>query len=169
MSPRPCSAHGARRGQRGFTLITVLIAIFLFGFGLLAVMRSLGSVTGGATQNQNVATTASLSNAFWGVVQANPTLVTNSAFQNTYTTANISSAPSALQPWLYSLTDTGKATATGLPGASAKVETFADAAGIGSTCTVASGCTVKLTLQWSQPGSATVTTRTQIFYYQFGL
>ena len=175
MIARPRTTSGARGGQHGFTLITVLIAIFLFGFGLLAILRSLGSVTSSATQNENVATTASLSNAFWGVVQANPALVDDPAFVGTYSASNITSAPAALQGWLYTLTDstlqkTGLPP-TGLPGGKAKIEKFADTAGLATPCAAASGCSVKLTLSWSQVASngAAASTRSQIFYYQFGL
>ena len=164
---------GARRGQRGFTLITVLVAIFLFGFGLLAVLRSLGSVTGGATQNQNVAATATLSNAFWGVVQANPALLTDPAMGTlgtpiTFSSANITSAPTALQPWLYSLVDTGSATATGLPGGQATITVSPDVSSL-NPCPLTTGCySVTLTLQWTQVASA-LTTRQQTFYYQSGI
>jgi Tfp pilus assembly protein PilV len=173
--------HGAlRRRQRGFTLMTVLIAIFLFGFGLLAILRTMGTVTGGATQNQNLQTTASLSNAFWGVVQANPAIVADSAFANTFTASNITTAPTALQPWLYTVTDSTRQQTgippTGLPSAIVKIETFPDTGSTPATaCAVASGCSVRLSLCWYQtvvPTTCPTTaagTRTQIFYYQFGL
>ena len=166
MNRHGLSSRPARRGQRGFTLITVLIAIFLFGFGLLAILRSLGNVTGGATQNQVVATTATISNGFLGVIQANPSIVTSSALTSggtpvTFSAANITSAPSALQPWLYSLTDTSS---NGLPSGTAKIQTGPDPV-TGAACNTL-GCTVTLTLTWA--GSKT-TTRTQVFYYQLGL
>lgn len=157
---------GRRRNQGGFTLLSVLIAVFLFGFGLLAILRSIGGVTSGATQNQNIAAIATFSNSFWGVVQSNPTLVTNSSFTGTFTSATITTAPAALQPWLYAVNDT----ATGLPGAQATIVTSPDT-GSGTACAVSSGCTVKLTLQWTQIASNgnAASTRSQVFYYQFGL
>ena len=166
MSRHSLSSRPARRGQRGFTLITVLIAIFLFGFGLLAILRSLGNVTGGATQNQIVATTATISNGFWGVVQANPNIVTSSALVSggtavTFSASNITSAPSALQPWLYSLTDTSS---NGLPSGTAKIQTWPDPY-TGAACAPAA-CAITLTLTWA---SSKTTTRTQVFYYQLGL
>ncbi len=146
--------------------MSVLIAVFLFGFGLLAILRSLGGVTSSATQNQNIAAIATFSNSFWGVVQSNPTLVANASFAGTFTSATITSAPAALQPWLYAVNDR----ATGLPGAQATIATYADA-GSGTACAVSSGCTVKLTLQWTQIASSgqAASTRSQVFYYQFGL
>ena len=60
----------------------------------------------------------------------------------------------------------------GLPGGSAKIETFADTStSSGTACAVASGCSVKLTLSWTQVASngLAASTRSQVFYYQFGL
>ena len=166
------------RLQRGFTLMSVLVAIFLFGFGLLAILRSLGSTTGAATQNQNVGITATLSNAFWGAIQANPSLLTDPALGGgtavTFYASNISTAPAALRPWLYALTDTTVAASgvppAGLPEGTAKIQTFADAANA-TPCSASNGCTVKLTLSWKQVASngAAAATRSQDFYYQFGL
>ena len=180
MTPRSCATGGRRRGQHGFTLITVLIAIFLFGFGLLAILRSTGSITGGATQNQNVAAVATLSNGFWGVVQANPNVVVDPALGSgtavTFTAANLSTAPSALQPWLTTLTAPPVSGAnvppTGLPNGSATIQTFNDTSMTsGTTCAVASGCSVMLTLSWTQVAGngLAAATRSQVFYYQFGL
>jgi len=180
MIPRSCATSGSRRGQHGFTLITVLIAIFLFGFGLLAILRSIGSITGGATQNQNVASAATLSNGFWGVVQANPNVLVDPAFIGgtavTYTAASVSTAPAALQPWLRSVTDTTQPAAgvppIGLPNGRVTIQTSADTStSSGTACAVASGCSVMLTLSWTQVAGngAAAATRSQFFYYQFGL
>ncbi len=172
MTPRPLASRAARRRQLGFTLMTVLIAIFLFGIGLLGILRSIGNVTKGATQNQNVMTTATLSNAFWGVIQANPGILTDPAMPATgtpitFSASNITSAPTALRPWLYSLVDTGvpgnNVPGTGLPGGTATITTSPDA-GSGATCSATTACSVTLTLTWSV-GSGT-TTRQQTFYYQ---
>lgn len=170
------SRRGPRR-QVGFTLMSVLIAIFLFGFGLLAILRSLGTTTGASTQNQNVGIVATLSNGFWGAVQANPSVLVDPALGSgtpvTFTSSNITGAPAALQPWLYSLTDTTSGTGVppaGLPGGSATIQTFADAASA-TPCAVVTGCSVKLTISWTQVASngAAASTRSQTFYYQFGL
>ena len=180
MIQRPCASGSARRGQHGFTLMTVLIAIFLFGFGLLAILRSIGSITGGATQNQNVASAATLSNGFWGVVQANPNVLVDSALGGgtavTFTASNLTTAPTALQPWLRSVTDTVQPARgvppIGLPNGSVTIQTSADTStSSGTACAVASGCSVKLTLSWTQVAGNGLksTTRSQVFYYQFGL
>ena len=172
------SPRRSRRRQVGFTLMSVLIAIFLFGFGLLAILRSLGTATGSATQNQNVGIAATLSNGFWGAVQANPGVLVDPALGSgtavTFTSSNVTSAPTALQPWLYALTDTtvapGGPPPAGLPGGSATIQTFADAANA-TPCAVVTGCSVKLTISWTQVASngAAASTRSQTFYYQFGL
>jgi Tfp pilus assembly protein PilV len=166
------------RRQLGFTLMSVLIAIFLFGFGLLAILRSLGTATGASTQNQNVGIVTTLSNGFWGTVQASPSMLVDPALGAgtavTFTVANITSAPAALRPWLYALTDTTSAASgvppAGLPGGSATIQTFADT-GSGTACALATGCSVKLTISWTQVASngAAASTRSQTFYYQFGL
>ena len=180
MTTRSCATGGRRRGQHGFTLITVLVAIFLFGFGLLAILRSTGSITGGATQNQNVASVATLSNGFWGVVQANPNVLVDPAFVGgaavTYTASSVSTAPAALQPWLATLTAApvplSSVPPTGLPNGSATIQTFNDTStSSGTACAVASGCSVVLTLSWTQVAGngLAASTRSQVFYYQFGL
>ncbi len=175
---RQASSRRGPRRQLGFTLMSVLIAIFLFGFGLLAILRSLGTATGSATQNQNVGIAATLSNGFWGAVQANPSVLVDAALGGgtpvTFTSSNVTSAPAALQPWLYALTDTTVAASgvppAGLPGGSATIQTFADA-GSATPCAVVTGCSVKLTISWTQVASngTAASTRSQIFYYQFGL
>lgn len=172
------SRRRSPRRQLGFTLMSVLIAIFLFGFGLLAILRSLGATTGASTQNQNVGIVATLSNGFWGAVQATPTVLVDPALGGgapvTFTSANVSSAPAALQPWLYALTDTTVAASgvppAGLPGGSATIQTFADT-GSATACAVVTGCAVKLTISWTQVASNgnAASTRSQVFYYQFGL
>ncbi len=176
MMARP--AHRGLRRQLGFTLISVLIALFLFGFGLLAILRSLGATTGASTQNQNLGIAATLSNGFWGAVQANPAVLVDPALGGggavTFSAANVSAAPAALQPWLTSLTDTTVRVAgvppSGLPGGQATIQTFPDV-GNGTACAVATGCSVALTISWTQVASngAAATTRSQNFYYQFGL
>jgi Tfp pilus assembly protein PilV len=155
-----------RRGadSSGFTLISVLVAMFIFWIGMIAVARTMVGVTSAATQGENISSIATISNAFWGVVQSEPSMLQMASFQpHTFDSTSISSAPAALRPWLTS-------TVAALPNAQAQIVTYADAAS-NAACTSTTGCTVVLTLSWQQlgsPGQATAT-RSQTFYYQFGL
>lgn len=155
------------RASAGFTLLSVLVAMIVAGLGLLGMVRVALAVTAAATQNQLVAQLAPLSNAFWGIVQANPTpILTSSTLSGTtFTASNYTTAPSILQPWLLQATQA-------LPNGAVTITTGPDAAS-GTACSVATGCSVTLTLAWTQvgapgPNSASVT-RSQVFYFQFGL
>jgi Tfp pilus assembly protein PilV len=154
-----------RAGQRGFTLLSVLVSIVIMAVGLLGMIRAMLAVTSSATQNQTVSAIATLSNGFWGVVQSNPALLVAAGFVGTYTASNYTGAPSVLQPWLKQATDA-------LPAGQVTIATGPDA-GSNSACTATSGCSVTMTMQWSQVGApganATETNRLQTFYYQFGL
>jgi Tfp pilus assembly protein PilV len=157
------SRLSAVRRQAGFTLISVLIAMLLMGIGLLAIARTMVNVTSGVTQNQNVASIATLSNSFWGVVQANPGLLTT-GMVGTYTATSTAVASVPLQNWI-------TLTTSGLPSGHVQIETFPDA-GSGATCAVGvpgNSCTVKLTIQWAEVASTGIaaSTRSQVFYYQF--
>jgi Tfp pilus assembly protein PilV len=162
VSPGARRARRGRRESRGFTLLSVLVSMLLVGMGLLGMAKAMLGVTSAATQNQNVTTIASLSNAFYGIVQSNPAMVANSSFVGTFTAANITSAPAALQAWL--TTATG-----GLPSAAITIATGPDA-GSGTACSVTAGCTVTMSLQWTQVGAPGVAggSRAQTFYYQLG-
>ena len=101
-------------------------------------------------------------NAFYGVVQSAPSMLVASSFQGTFTSSNVTSAPSALQAWLTLVTGA-------LPSAQVVIATGPDS-GSGTACAVVSGCTVTMSIQWAQvgaPGRAAYN-RTQTFYYQFG-
>jgi len=155
---------GGRAASAGFTLLSVLVAMLIMGFGLLGMVRATLAVTTATSQNETLSSMAALSNGFWGVVQANPNLLATSSFANTYTSSNYASAPTMpLQTWLGLVTST-------LPGAQVTIATGPDSAS-NAACAVATGCTVVLTLQWTQVGAPGVAaaTRTQTFYYQFGL
>ena len=150
------------RGANGFTLLSVLVSMLLVGMGLLGMAKAMLGVTSAATQNQNVTAMAGLSNSFYGVVQSDQTLLVDPAFQGTFTASNLTGAPAAMQAWLTQATGA-------LPSGSITIATGPDA-GSGAACAVATGCTVTLTMQWSQvamPGQAGAT-RSQNFYYQFG-
>lgn len=152
----------ARMG--GMTLLSVLVAVIVLGFGILSIGKVYASLTVATTQNQNVSTLGPMSDAFWGVMQANPALLTSVA--GTYTSATIDSAPAALRPWLTQVTTT-------LPQSNVVITTNADVAS-GSACSVANGCAVRVRISWAQSAalsdaSASAPTRVQTFYYQFGL
>ena len=164
MTVQPAPERSPRNRQNGFTLLSVLIAVLLMGIGLLAIARTLVNVTGGVTQNQNVASLATLSNQFWGVVQGNRALLT-SGMANSYDSTSAAVPYAPLQNWI-------SAVVNGLPAGQVKIETFA-AAGTGTACAAglpgAMSCTVKVTIKWAQVATTGVaaSTRTQIFYYEF--
>lgn len=169
IQPVPLRRGGRHRSPgraraRGFTLMSVLVAAVVAAFGVLAVIRLFGTVAASNTQNQNISQVASLGNGFWGVVQANPAMLAQSSFTaGPFTASNYGNAPAALQPWLLQ--------ATGwLPNASVAIATSNDA-GFASACSATGGCTVTMTLSWTQVSDAGIgaSTRSQTFYYQFGL
>lgn len=161
-APSKARRAGPAPATRGFTLISVLVALLVAGFGVLAAARLMATATAATTQNQVVASISWLANAFWGTVQANPAMLVDPAINGTFNSGNTTSAPSALQPWL--------AQAVGaLPSAQISIATSADAA-TSSGCAVATGCTVTLTMQWNQVAAngMAAKTRSQVMYYQFG-
>lgn len=144
----------------------MLVALIIAGLGLLGMVRVALGVTAAQTQNSVVATVTTLSNSFWGVIQANPTVLLTSSLSGTqYNSSNYTSAPPPLQYWLQQATGA-------LPGGAITITTGPDAAS-GSACAIATGCSVTLEMDWIKvgaPGSNTgPITRKQIFYYQFGL
>lgn len=161
------SAPHAPAGLRaaGFTLISALVAIVVACVGVLVTVRLLASYTAAATQNDVVTRIAALGDGFWGTVQANPAVLADGAFAGSFNSASVSSAPAALQPWLT------QALAT-LPAGTVSIATSGDAAS-GNPCSPSTGCTVTLTLSWTQVASAGINasdvTRSQTLYYQFGL
>jgi Tfp pilus assembly protein PilV len=142
--------------QAGFTLLSVLVAVLLLGFGLLTVGKSYLSLVNGATQNQDISALAELSNEFWGAAQASPAVLdTLAAGPLTYTAANKETAPAALRPWLMHLV-------AAMPDAQVNLST-------GAGCSASAGCAVTVTVSWGQSlgnGSAPVQ-RQQRFDYQF--
>ena len=169
--------------QRGFTLVSVLAALAILVFGLLALARAYINITMGASQNQNVNTLSNLGNQFWGVVQANPGVVTSMA--GTFNSTNCSAAagtctgaPTALNPWLMEVIfGAGNITSATTGGyafesASVTIVTAPDVA-TGNPCS-ATACAATVTITWTQnavagvPGGSGVT-RSQQFNYQFGL
>ncbi len=131
-------------------------------FGLLGLGSTYARLASTTTHNEYLAQIAVLSNAYWGVVQANPAIV--ASMGGTYTRANVTAAPAALQGWLTGVTGS-------LPNAVVVIATGPDAA-TGASCTMA-GCSSTLTIRWSQnvnpnSGATTALVRSQTFNYQFG-
>lgn len=159
------------KGQTGFSLINILVAILIFSFGLLGLAGMYSRFTSASTANQNIAQLAPWSNAFWGLVQANPNS-TLASMAGSYDVSKIASAPVALQPWLRQILDPNTSPRSAIPGATVVIATGPDAVS-GSACAVATGCTVTLTIQWAQNGSVNTdgssVMRSQTFTYQFGL
>lgn len=156
--PRPTDSR-----QAGFTLMNVLVAALIFGLGVLGMLRSFVGVTSAATQNSNVSVLASLSDGFLAVVQANSALLVNTSFApKTFNQVNYTTAPAVLQPWLLQAT-------TALPAGQVTIATGPDSAS-GAACTRYGGCTVTLTIQWTQVGAggSANLNRTQTFFYQLG-
>jgi Tfp pilus assembly protein PilV len=164
MMPRsPHSSRPTASRQAGFTLMNVLVAALIFGLGVLGMLRSVVGVTAAATQNSNVSVVGSLSDGFLAVVQANSALLGNASFApKTFTQANYTTAPAALQDWLLQTT-------TALPAAQVKITTDKDSAS-GAACSRYGGCTVTLEIQWTQVGAggSANLNRTQTFFYQLG-
>jgi len=155
--PRP-------KPQRGFTLLSVLVAMLILGFGLLSIGKTYATLTSGSTQNQNISALAALSNGFWGAVQASPNMLTASPnVAGSFTSANKASAPAGLQPWLQQVFDF-------IPDATVVVATGPDVVS-GQPCSATLGCAVSLSIRWSQYVSAggAAVPRQQDFFYQFGL
>jgi len=153
------SAPRLPRRAAGFTLLSVLVSIFIMGIGLLGMVRTMVGVTASATQNQTVSSIATLSNSFWSAVQWTPQATVTTSFPGTYdlsSASSISGAPANLQPWLTA----GK---TALPSGIVTIAVN------NSTCTT--DCVLTMTVTWVQPGapgsyaSAAQSMRSQVFYY----
>lgn len=162
--PREHNVKSRRSRHSGFTLLTVLVAMVVAGLGLLGVVRAVAGLTASNSQNQMVASLATVSNGFWGVIQTNRSILLDSSLSGTqFTAANYTTGPAALQSWLRQATQA-------LPGAAITVTTGPDSAS-GSACSIVTGCSATLQISWTMAGTAglATSTRTQNFYYQFGL
>lgn len=157
-----------RPAQRGMTLIGVLIALVVFAFGMLGLARAYETLLAAQTGNEQAADTAAFGNRFWALLQAQPALLgqLGATGTTTYTAANASSAPAALQPLL---NDIFVNAATRLPSASVAITPGADARGLAcSTAPATQVCGVRLVLSWQAPGSTLYPVRRQSFNYQVG-
>jgi Tfp pilus assembly protein PilV len=150
------------------TLITVMVALLIFAFGMLSVASIYSMAVPAVTNNENATDSAALGNQFWALLQADSSLVgallnAGSGAAVSYTSGSTGSI-AALQPWLAnvftnSTTELPNATVTITPGPDAQ----------GNACTAGVSCGVTLQIQWN-PGSAsnTSTARSQTFNYEVG-
>ena len=147
--------------QAGMSLISVLVAIVIFGLGMLSIASLYGLAVPAQTANQETLDTAALGNQFWAILQASPQVVSQIGANTTatYTSAS-SSAPSALQPWLANIYNTPSMR---LPGATVTVTTGPGADG--NPCDVSNVnaplCGVTLSFAWNG-------NRSQSYQYQVG-
>lgn len=147
--------------QAGMSLISVLVAIVIFGLGMLSIASLYGLAVPAQTANQETLDTAAFGNQFWAILQASPQVVSQIGANTTatYTSAS-SSAPAALQPWLTNIYNTPSMR---LPGATVTVTTGAGAEG--NPCDVSNAnaplCGVTLTFAWNG-------NRSQGYQYQVG-
>lgn len=148
--------------QRGLSLISVLVAIVIFGLGMLSIASLYGLAVPAQTANQETIDTAAFGNQFWAILQANPQLVNQiGAPPTTVTYTKASGAPQALQPLLNNIFNNPQ---TRLPLAQVAITTGNGAQG--KVCTVTStqtACGVKLVITWNSGAP-----RSQTFTYQLG-
>ncbi len=153
--------------QRGMSLISVLVAIVVFGLGMLSIASLYGLAVPAQTANQETLDTAALGNQFWAILQASPQVVSQigAGVSQTYSSAS-SSAPAALQPWLTNIFNTPSMM---LPGAAVTITTGPGADG--NPCDVSNPaaplCGVTLTIAWAA-GKGGGGARSQTFQYQVG-
>ena len=162
-----CAPRAAALSQHGMSLISVLVAIVIFGLGMLSIASLYGLAVPAQTANQETLDTAALGNQFWAILQASPQVVSQigAGVTQTYSSAS-SSAPAALQPWLANVFNTPSMM---LPGAQVTITTGPGADG--NPCDVSNPaaplCGVKLTIAWAA-GKGGGGTRSQTFQYQVG-
>lgn len=165
MTPRLPHLLRRRLRQAGMSLISVLVAIVIFGLGMLSIASLYGLAVPAQTANQETLDAAAFGNQFWAILQASPQVVSQIGSGATYTNAS-SSAPPALQPWLTEIFNTQTMM---LPGAKVTITTGPGADG--NPCDVSNPaaplCGVTLTLNWGA-GKGGGGTRTQTFQYQVG-
>ena len=155
-----------KNNQAGFTLISVMIAMLIFFFGLLGLAGLYARTVPAVTQNQNIEVIASQGNGFWGIVQANPLILAALSANPTYTSANYGAAPVALQNWLQLILLPNSYAY--LPNGSVQITTGNDPQG--NACSTTS-CSVTLSIKWDVIGNTQNASaqRTQTFSYQFGV
>ena len=167
--PAPRPPHPPRRArQRGMTLISVLVSLLVFAFGLLSLAGLYARLLSAQTGNEMTTSTQVFGNRFWALLQAHPGLVQALQAQGTsvtYTQASMGGAPAGLQPLLR---DVFSSKSLSLPGSSVTITLGDDARG--QPCTAATPettvCGVGLRIDWpAQDGGAS---RRQSFSFQVG-
>ena len=149
------------------SLISVLVAIVIFGLGMLSIASLYSLAVPAQTANQEALDTAAFGNQFWAILQASPQVVPQlgAGVTQSYTSAS-ASAPAALQPWLANIFSTPSMM---LPGAKVTITTGAGADG--NPCDVSNPtaqlCGVTLTIAWAA-GKGGGGARSQTYQYQVG-
>lgn len=164
--PVPHPVRTPRRPrQRGMTLISVLVSLLIFAFGLLSLAGLYARLLSAQTGNEMATSTQVFGNRFWALLQAQPAMLGAIGSSATYTSANVTSAPAVLQPLLR---DVFSSQYVNLPGASVTIATGNDA--LGTACNTATPsttiCGVTLSLTWTAPGGGPA--RRQVFAFQVG-
>ena len=164
--PAPRPRHPPRRArQRGMTLISVLVSLLVFAFGLLSLAGLYARLLSAQTGNEMTTSTQVFGNRFWALLQAQPAMLGAIGSSATYTSANVTSAPAVLQPLLR---DVFSSQYENRPGASVTIATGNDA--LGTACNTATPsttiCGVTLSLTWTAPGGGPA--RRQVFAFQVG-
>ena len=126
--PAPHPARTPRRPrQRGMTLISVLVSLLIFAFGLLSLAGLYARLLSAQTGNEMATSTQVFGNRFWALLQAHPGLVQALKAQGssvTYTQASMGGAPAGLQPLLR---DVFSSKSLSLPDASVTITLGSDA------------------------------------------
>ncbi|CAZ87535.1 putative Tfp pilus assembly protein PilV [Thiomonas arsenitoxydans] len=167
MTLQPPPPARAAVNQAGMSLISVLVAIVIFGLGMLSIASLYSLAVPAQTANQEALDTAAFGNQFWAILQASPQVVSqlSAGVTQSYTSAS-ASAPAALQPWLANIFSTPSMM---LPGAKVTITTGAGADG--NPCDVSNPnaplCGVTLTIAWAA-GKGGGGARSQTYQYQVG-
>lgn len=160
------SCHSAR--QRGMTLISVLVSLLIFAFGLLALAGLYGRLMSAQTGNELTTSTQAFGNRFWALLQAHPDLVQalrGGGTSVSYAQATIDTAPAGLQPLLR---DVFTSPYVSLPGSSVTIAMGNDALGRACNATTPANtvCGVTLRIDWPMPSGGTP--RSQSYAFQVG-
>ena len=162
-----------KRHSTGLTLLSVLVAMAIFAIGMLALAGLYTHAVPSTTANQEALDTAAFGNQFWGLLQADPQLISElgTGSASSFTAATQSTAPQTLQPLLTNIFSSAQ---TRLPNATVTITPGPDAQGDPCSATTPSTtvCGVTLNIAWSTgssvSSSATLAQRSQTFVYQVG-